>query len=191
MPKIHAATVAEHRAAQERALLDAARTMLAEGQVPGLADVARRTGLARSSVYQYFRSRQDLLIAVMEDSLPRWSARIDERMAQAADPAERVLAYVTANIELVDEGEHAIAQALATELSGGELAVRTEVLHDKLRTPLVTALIELDVPDPQTTAELVNAVVYAASRLVESGSDSAAVRARTVELLAPYLRAPH
>ena len=52
MPKISAATVVEHRAAQRRALLDAARDLIAEApdRVPSLADVAVRAGLARSSV---------------------------------------------------------------------------------------------------------------------------------------------
>ncbi|WP_406673984.1 helix-turn-helix domain-containing protein [Nonomuraea sp. N2-4H] len=84
MPRIQAPTVAEHRAAQRRALLDAAREILAEtGRPPTLARVAERAGLARSSLYQYFRSSGDLLNAVVEDVFPagrrgwqrRWTPR--------------------------------------------------------------------------------------------------------------------
>lgn len=82
MPRIQAPTVAEHRAAQHRALVDAARQILAEtGRPPTLARVAARAGLARPSLYQYFRSAEDLLNAVVEDvfpagrpgSPPRWT----------------------------------------------------------------------------------------------------------------------
>ena len=53
MPRITAPTVAEHHAKQRRALLDAARDLLAEtGAEPSMAAVARRAGLARSSIYQ-------------------------------------------------------------------------------------------------------------------------------------------
>ncbi|MGW4355469.1 TetR/AcrR family transcriptional regulator [Nocardia sp. NPDC004582] len=187
MPKIQAATLAEHRATQQRALLDAARAMLTAGQVPTLADVAARTGLARPSVYQYFRSRHDLLIAVMEDVLPRWSTRIAERMSRAADPAAQVIAYVAANIELTREGEHAVARALATALPSDELAARARVLHDQLKDPLVTALADLGDADPEMTAELINAIVHTASRLVDTGTDPAVVQARVEELLGPYL----
>ncbi|MFF0545856.1 TetR/AcrR family transcriptional regulator [Nocardia thailandica] len=187
MPKIAAATVAEHHAAQRRALLDAARAVLATGQIPTLTEIAARTGLARPSVYQYFRSRDDLLLAVFEDAFPRWSARTAQRMDAARDPAARVLAYAAANIDLVEEGEHAVARALATVLPGEALAERARDLHQRLEMPLVAALEELGAPEPEATAGLVNAVVHAAAGMVESGADPAAVRARVEELLGPYL----
>ncbi|MBF6353608.1 TetR/AcrR family transcriptional regulator [Nocardia higoensis] len=187
MPKIRAATVAEHHAAQRRSLLDAARGMLTNGQIPTLAQVAARTGLARPSVYQYFRSRDDLLIAVLEDALPRWSTRITQSMAEVGDPADRVLAYAAANIELVSEGEHAIVRALATALPGDKLADRARELHDQLKTPLVTTLGQLGAADPEITAELINAIVHSATNMVDAGSDPSTVRARVEELLTPYL----
>ncbi|MEU1209492.1 helix-turn-helix domain-containing protein [Nocardia sp. NPDC005825] len=189
MPKIRAATVAEHHATQRRALLDAAREVLAAGQVPTLTEIANRTGLARPSVYQYFSSRDDLLIAVMEDAFPRWSARIGEQMGRVANPADQVLEYITANIDLVVEGEHAVARALAAALPNNDMAGRARQLHDGLTTPLTAALAELGAPDPELTAELINAVVHAATRLVEAGHDAAAVEARSRELVAPYLAA--
>ncbi|HEY3478988.1 MAG TPA: helix-turn-helix domain-containing protein, partial [Streptomyces sp.] len=48
--------MAEHRTMQRRALLDAARSLLTEGGTEALTfpALAERTGLARSSVYEYF-----------------------------------------------------------------------------------------------------------------------------------------
>ncbi|MEK8226875.1 helix-turn-helix domain-containing protein [Oerskovia sp. M15] len=71
MPRISAPTVAEHRAAQMRVLLDAARSLLAEtGRPPTFSALAERAGLARPSLYQYFRSADDLLLAMVEDVFP-------------------------------------------------------------------------------------------------------------------------
>ncbi|WIM73092.1 hypothetical protein QP028_05350 [Corynebacterium suedekumii] len=55
MPKISESTVAEHRAVQHRAVLDAAEKLIvgSDGRVPTLAEVAAEVGLARSSVYLY------------------------------------------------------------------------------------------------------------------------------------------
>ena len=52
MPRISAATVAEHRSRQQAAILAATRELLAEGraELPSLAEVAHRTGLARPSI---------------------------------------------------------------------------------------------------------------------------------------------
>jgi AcrR family transcriptional regulator len=189
VPRISAATVPEHRAKQRRALIDAARSLLAESgeQAPSLADVAERAGLSRPSVYQYFRSRDDLLDAVIEDTIPRWSARFSDAMTSTTDPAERILRYVSVNLALVDEGEHALARALAASASGAALAERSAAMHANLRAPLLAALTELGVEDPAVTADLVGSLVYSASVMVEAGTDVAVAERNVVALLTPYL----
>jgi AcrR family transcriptional regulator len=190
LPRISAPTVAEHRAAQRGALLDAARAILAEdsGQAPSLAAVASRAGLARSSAYEYFRSRQDLLDALIADVFPRWSARVSDAMGAARTPAEQVLAYVDANLRLVADGEHAVARALAAVAPGQHLDASSQAMHEQLSTPLLEALTALGLPDPATTADMISSIVYAASRLIESGGEPAAIQDRARELLAPFLR---
>lgn len=189
MPRISAPTVGEHRAAQRRALLDAAREVLAEGatEIPSFGDVAARAGLARSSMYQYFKSRQHLLDALIEDAFPRWSARVADAMADAGSPDRRVLAYIDANLTLVAEGEHAIATALAQLAPGPELDAKSRAMHDDLYTPLSDALRELGARDVAEMSELINAVLHAATRQVERGEDVEDVRRVAADLVRPYV----
>ncbi|SNT61000.1 transcriptional regulator, TetR family [Actinomadura meyerae] len=189
MPKIDAPTIAEHRAAQRAALLDAARALLSEDaeRAPGLADVARRAGLARSSVYAYFKSRDDLLDALIVDTFPRWSAFVRARMGRAKSPGDRILAYVYANLRLVARGDHALARALAATGRTDALANSSRLLHDQLQTPLREALADHGASDPARTAELIQSVVYALSRMIEDGLAERAARRLARELLAPYL----
>lgn len=191
MPKIAAATVAEHRSLQRRALLDAARDILASGESksPSLSAVAQRAGLARSSVYQYFKSREDLLEAVIADIFPRWSGFVAQRMAGAATAAGQVLAYADANLELVAQGEHAVMRGLAMAAPGAALAESSKVLHEQLRGPLVDALSRAGTTQPQHLAELIQAVVRAGSQMIENGVQSDDVRDVVRQMLEPYLRA--
>lgn len=190
MPKIQAATVAEHRALQRRAILKAAREIISEGgtEAPSLSAVAQRTGLARPSVYQYFTSRTDLLNAVIADLFPQWSAYVSEQMDHATTPGDRVIAYVAANLHLVATGEHAIVRALAALAPAESITKPSRDLHEQLRTPLVTALTERGAPDPDGTADLIQAIVYAASRMIENGTPEPKALALTRDLLEPYLR---
>ena len=191
MPKIQAATVVEHHAAQRAALLDAARALLSEGpttEAPSLADVAARAGLARSSAYSYFSSRDDLLNALAADTFPRWTRYVRDRMARQRTPGEKVLAYVDANVHLVARGDHALMMTLASITRPDALATPTHSLHDELRTPLVGALREHGASDPERIAELVQALVFAVSRLVSEGTGERRARALAHELLGPYLR---
>lgn len=195
MPKIQAPTVAEHRAAQRAALLDAARGLLSEEaeRAPSMAAVARRAGLARSSVYAYFTSRDDLLDALIVDTFPRWSAYVRARMGKARTPGDRVLAYVHANLRLVARGDHALARALAATGRTDALANSSRLLHDELQTPLRTALADHGAGDPDRTAELVQSIVYTLSRMIEDGLPERAARRLADELLTPYLNpaTPH
>ncbi|AKE87897.1 MULTISPECIES: TetR/AcrR family transcriptional regulator [Rhodococcus] len=185
MPKISAATVAEHRATQLRALLDAAHALLTESpeRPPSLGEVAARAGLARSSVYHYFRSREDLLRAVVEDMFPRWNAKVIAAMDEAGDPAGRVLAYVDANLRLVAEGEHALVGALATVTPQAFTDERMQTLHRELVLPLVEALREHGTTHPELAAELVGAVVHKGTELIESGRNLEEVRRAVRDLL--------
>lgn len=192
MPKIQAATVVEHRARQRRAILDAARAILAEGgtEAPSLAAVAARTGLARPSIYGYFTSSADLLDAVIADMFPRWSAYVARRMRRGRTPGDEVLAYVAANLRLVAEGEHAVVRGLAAAAPADVIATRSRELHEQLRGPLLDALARHGATDPAGVAELVQAVVFRASRMIEDGASEAKARALARELLEPYLRQP-
>ncbi|GAB2827237.1 TetR/AcrR family transcriptional regulator [Actinocorallia aurea] len=190
MPKIQAATVAEHRARRRRALLDAARAILAETggkEPPALGAVAERAGLARSSVYQYFKSRDALLAALIEDMFPQWTAYVNARMDEADGDGARILAYVDANLHLVATGEHAIVQALAT-LADSELVMRSSgALHEGLRTPLVAALTAHGAAHPEETADLLHALVLRTGRMIEEGLPEPTALSLIHDLLTPYL----
>lgn len=189
MPRITAPTVAEHRAAQQRALLDAARTLLARtGQAPSMAEVAAQAGLARPSAYQYYKSRQDLLHALVLDVFPSWTRRVEDAMKAQPQPADRILAYAFANIALVADGEHAVASALAAVAPSEELNNQSALMHRRLLDPLIGTLQELGVQDPEATAELINAIVHTATRMLDNGADREAVDARVREVLEPYAR---
>lgn len=188
MPRINAPTVAEHRSAQERALLDAARALLAEtGRPPTFAALADRAGLARPSLYQYFRSPEDLLRAMVADIFPRWSATVTLAMDAAPDEPARVLAYLRANLELVAEGEHALATALAGAGPSTAVIESMRALHDELLQPLDATLRALGARDPARSAALINAVLNTASRMIEADAALEDVWASVEALVAPFV----
>ncbi|GHJ94339.1 TetR family transcriptional regulator [Streptomyces sp. NE5-10] len=191
MPKIHAASVADHRSQQRAALLDAAREVLAEGDASKVtfAEVARRTGLARNSVYKYFPDRGHLLTEVVREAAPRWTERILAALAAAGDsPEERVAAHVTAQLEMVRDGEHRVARATADAQDAAALRAGADEAHRALLTPLVDALRELGDDDPLMTARLLQGFVNAATTALEAGAAYDAVTGRTVRLAVAAVR---
>ncbi|WP_328697619.1 TetR/AcrR family transcriptional regulator [Streptomyces sp. NBC_00342] len=184
MPRIRAATVAEHHAQQRLALVRAARELLESGDADAVTftAIAKATGLARNSVYKYFPGRPELLAAVVEDAMPRWTDAIRAGMSAAGTPEEKIAAYVSSQLALVRGGEHRIAQALAGVRDAAVVRESAVRAHRELLTPLIGALTELGEEDPRRTALLLQGIVNAATTAIENGDDAAAVTDRAVRM---------
>lgn len=185
MPRIDAPTVAEHHARQHRALLDAARALLAEtGRAPSMAEVGRRAGLARSSVYQYFPSPEALLHDVVADVFPDWAGQVTRQVADAATPGERVWAYIDANVTLFAGSEQAVAAALTRVVDPSVLRGPMQEFHATLQVPLRDALRDLGEPEVATMAETIDALIVHAARVAD-GREKVLLRLR--RLIGGYL----
>ncbi|MEU5184058.1 helix-turn-helix domain-containing protein [Streptomyces longwoodensis] len=164
--------MAEHRSMQRAALLDAARTLLSEGGTDALTfpALAERTGLARSSVYEYFRSRAAVVEELCEVDFPVWAAEVEAAMAAADGPAAQVEAYVRTQLDLVGDRRHrAVVAISASELDAGARE-KIRAAHGALVSMIVDALTGLGHTEPRLAAMLVQGVVDAAVRRIELGA---------------------
>ncbi|MFF4237526.1 TetR/AcrR family transcriptional regulator [Actinomadura geliboluensis] len=169
MPKISEATVAEHRARQLRNLLDGARALVAEEGIEALtlAALARRVGLSRPGLYEYFRSKDDLVAAILDEELPRWAALVERALGGADGLDGKVAAYVRCQLEVMTDGRHAAAVALAEHALAQSALDRIRAGHAQLLRPLAAALEAGGVPEPELRAELIQGLVDAAARLAQ------------------------
>jgi AcrR family transcriptional regulator len=194
VPRIVAATIAEHRRIQRKAILDAARDLLAEtGQAPSLAAVGKRAGLARSSVYEYVKSKEDLMAAVVADVFPDWARRIAGAMDEASAPGEKVWAYVESNVAFFAGSEQTVARALGGVVDPAVLRGPMHEFHAALQEPLRKALRELGETEPEAAADVIDAMLLSATKEVRARqrqstrAEREAVLSLLRRLLGPYL----
>lgn len=188
MPRIVASSIAEHRRIQRQAILDAARDLLAEtGQAPSLAEVGRRAGLARSSVYEYVKSREDLLAAVVADVFPDWARRISNAIDAAPRPGEKVWAYIESNVAFFAGSEQAVARALGSVVDPAVLQGPMQEFHSLLQEPLRQALRDLGEAQPERVADIVDAMVLSATKEIRSRRQQSS-QAEREAVLAPLRR---
>ncbi|MFJ7168728.1 TetR/AcrR family transcriptional regulator [Streptomyces globosus] len=164
--------MAEHRSMQRGALLDAARSLLSEGGTEALTfpALAERTGLARSSVYEYFRSRAAVVEELCAVDFPVWAAEIESAMEQAATPEAKIEAYVRSQLGLVGDRRHrAVVAISASELDAGARE-KIRAAHGGLVAMIVEALAALGQEEPKLAAMLLQGVVDAAVRRIELGA---------------------
>ena len=145
--------------------------MLSEtpGTQPDINELTARVGMTRSNFYTYFPSRAELIVAVAEDLMPRWIDTVSTAVQAAGGGHRGIVAYVHTTLELVAAGEHAILKALAAHLPDGPVRERLGHMHASMTAPLRQSLSEALPTDPDLTADLVMAMVFKASELVEGG----------------------
>ncbi|MFF5448363.1 TetR/AcrR family transcriptional regulator [Streptomyces sp. NPDC012888] len=164
--------MAEHRTMQRGALLDAARSLLSEGGTEALTfpALAERTGLARSSVYEYFRSRAAVVEELCAVDFPVWAAEIEAAMEAADSPEAKIEAYVRQQLALVGDRRHrAVVAISASELDAGARE-KIRAAHGGLVAMVVEALGALGHHRPRLAAMLLQGVVDAAVRRIELGA---------------------
>ncbi|WP_307811580.1 TetR/AcrR family transcriptional regulator [Streptomyces fildesensis] len=164
--------MAEHRTMQRDALLDAARSLLTEGGTEALTfpALAERTGLARSSVYEYFRSRAAVVEELCSVDFPVWAAEVEAAMEAADGAAAKIEAYVRSQLTLVGDRRHrAVVAISAGELDAGARE-KIRAAHGGLVAMVVEALGDLGHEEPRLTAMLLQGVVDAAVRRIELGA---------------------
>lgn len=190
MPRISAPTVAEHRAHQERAVVDAAIELLVESGQGAVtpAAVAKRTGLARTSVYLYHPSAAGLLAAAVEAMLTEAVHELDARLAgSGADPLARLDAYIATMLTLAEAG-HSPSRPISLADAPAEQRARIRALHEDLAGRLGAIVQALGVPDARWAAALASGTIQGAVQLVEHGADPAEAQARTTDFLRRALR---
>ena len=91
MPKIRAESIEAHKKLTRDALLDSAtKSFVANGFAgTSLSAIADLAGIARTTLYEYFDSKDELLVAIVEERVPRrLQALVDE--IPTTDPMERL-----------------------------------------------------------------------------------------------------
>ncbi|MFF7247145.1 TetR/AcrR family transcriptional regulator [Embleya sp. NPDC008237] len=61
---------------------------------PTMRDIMRESGLSNQAFYRHFRSKDELLVALLDDGRRRMAAYLDRRISAAPDTAGKVAAWI-------------------------------------------------------------------------------------------------
>lgn len=102
MPRIKAENIEAHKAQTRREILEATRDLLAEiGSADiSLGEVAHGAGIGRTTLYEYFRDKDDLIACLVEDQLPEVVHTVIGELSGSAGSA-RLVELATATVEFV------------------------------------------------------------------------------------------
>lgn len=141
MPRIRAENIEAHKLKTRREILDATRELLAElGSADiSLGEVALEAGIGRTTLYEYFRDKDDLIASLVEDQLP---AVVDEliRRLDTAKGTDRLVALARETVHFV-VSDPVLGLILHRELPrlSSEAQDRIRDAHAELASDMVSA----------------------------------------------------
>ncbi len=103
MPRIRAASIDEHKALTRSALLNAARDLIDETGTAdiSLGEVALAAGVGRTTFYDYFSDRDDVIASLVEEELPNVLTEVIDSVPITLPIPERLAELASRTVEFV------------------------------------------------------------------------------------------
>jgi AcrR family transcriptional regulator len=173
-PKIQAATVVEQRQMRQRQLIDAALSIALESGAANItvAAVAKRAGLARSSIYEYFSSSADLIADLVIEELALYQKRLAQAVRGTEDPYQHIELWIAEALQYVVDGRHMLIKSLNAASIPDFRRDEISQGHRNLMTTISAPLQEIGLTDIRGAMSYLQNTIEAASVRIESGSDS-------------------
>lgn len=103
MPKIRADSIDEHKVLTRRALIEAAYRVIDDAgsaEVP-LGEIALLAGVGRTTLYDYFDDRDDMIASLVEEMLPDVIADLIASVPENLGTADRLAKLASKTVEFV------------------------------------------------------------------------------------------
>jgi AcrR family transcriptional regulator len=152
-------TAAERSVDRGRALIDAAAVVLERsgGDDITVQEVADEAGQSLRTLYQYFASKDDLLLAVFEEAMRTYALLIERAISDLTDPLERLAGAMIAAARMPERSGSGLDRGLVRlrlklsevdpDLVGRAPSVLTAFVGDLVRAAADAG--QLEVADPE------------------------------------------
>lgn len=86
-------------------LIEVARELFAHKGLESttMNDIAAASGRGRRTLYTYFRSKEEIYYAVIEEELERLSVKMDEVLSMNVEPEEKVFTLVYSHLNIIKD----------------------------------------------------------------------------------------
>lgn len=103
MPRIRAASIAEHKVITRALILETAQELFGTWgyRDTSFGDIAAAVGIGRTTLYDYFADKDDLLASLVEETLPPTIKAMVEQVPSDLPPTERLHRLIASTVEFV------------------------------------------------------------------------------------------
>jgi AcrR family transcriptional regulator len=155
---------------QAKAMVDAARRLIVEkGARFTTQDLVKEAGVALQTFYRHFEGKDQLLLAVIEDTIAEAAVQFEAAAARLSDPLDRLRSYIEAALTSL-HGSNEAAQFITAEhwrlhqLFPEEMVYATKPMTDLFLKEIRAATAQglVNPADPERAAWMITKLTMAA-----------------------------
>jgi len=174
-PKIAEATIGEQRAMRQKQIIDAAMSLALESGAPSVTvtAVAKRAGISRSLVYEYFSSSADLIADLVLEELHYYKERLTTAVYGVEDPYAYIELWIAEALQYVADGRHLLVKSLnsvaAPDFRKDEIAQG----HRNMMATIINPLKMIEVEDLGLAISYLQSAIDVAAKRIDAGNEAA------------------
>ena len=174
-PKIAEATIGEQRAMRQKQIIEAAMSLALESGAPSVtvAAVAKRAGISRSLVYEYFSSSADLIADLVLEELEHYRERLMNAVHGVEDPFAYIELWIAEALQYVADGRHLLVKSLnsvaAPDFRKDEIAQG----HRNMMVTIINPLKMIELEDLGLAISYLQSAIDAAAKRIDAGNEAA------------------
>ncbi|CAN2205261.1 AcrR Transcriptional regulator [Candidatus Nanopelagicaceae bacterium] len=174
-PKIAEATIGEQRAMRQKQIIEAAMSLALESGAPSVtvAAVAKRAGISRSLVYEYFSSSADLIADLVLEELEYYRERLMSAVNGVEDPFAYIELWIAEALQYVADGRHLLVKSLnsvaAPDFRKDEIAQG----HRNMMATIINPLKMIELEDLGLAISYLQSAIDAAAKRIDAGNEAA------------------
>lgn len=172
VPRIQEANIREQRAMRQRQLIDAAMSLALEGGVNAVtvSSVAKRAGLSRSSIYEYFSSSADLIADLVLEELENYNNRLQSSVAGIEEPYLYLELWIKESLQYVIDGRHILVKSLNSVNTPNFRKSEIALGHKRLVASMKKPFESLGIKDIGAALSYLQSAVDSAAQRIEAGA---------------------
>ena len=174
-PKIAEATIGEQRTMRQRQIMDAAMSLALESGAPSVtvAAVAKRAGISRSLVYEYFSSSADLITDLVLEELEYYKNRLTIAVEGVEDPYKYIEQWISEALQYVADGRHLLVKSLNTVAAPEFRKAEISQGHRNMMATIIGPLQKISIPDLGLAVTYLQSAIDAAAKRIDAGNEAA------------------
>lgn len=146
-------------------------------------EVAQRANIARTSLYEHFRSMNELLGELLLSELSNFRSEVRNHLADTTELSDLIERWTNLNLSYFADGRHALVRALIPNALNSALKDEIRLQHIKLYEELKNPLERVGYQLSPFRFELITAVLEAAAKRIEGSSTPELVRLEAISFI--------